>query len=304
MLPTQVIWTVVYNTSNYGPTPIGAAPCSATSGGCGYDSLNVGLTPTNTVGTDTDPDGAFLNSTTASNYCDNGAGGTGTLRLDTGVPPNCTAGNDWTGYTPAGELRLAAPPVVTQTGLWRPATPAGAVPVNNGARVNWKGASVPAGGSAITGYVVTPYLGSVAQPAHAFNSTATTQTITGLTNGTAYTFKVASTNAAGTGPQSRASAKATAGAPGKPGVPTVTKVRSGVLKVAYKAPMNNGAVIRTFTATCTSSNGGVTRARSHKGTAPIGVKNLTVGKSYTCTVFATNRRGNGPRSNASSAVTA
>jgi hypothetical protein len=43
-LPDNVIWTVQYNTSHYGPTPIGeSAPCYTTSGGCGYDSLNVGI---------------------------------------------------------------------------------------------------------------------------------------------------------------------------------------------------------------------------------------------------------------------
>ena len=60
-------------------------------------------------------------------------------------------------------------------------------------------------GSAITAYVVTPYVGSVAQAAKTFTSTATSQTITGLTNATTYTFKVAAKNANGTGPQSVAS---------------------------------------------------------------------------------------------------
>ena len=111
MLPSQVIWTVAYNTSDYGNPPYGdATACHSTSGGCGYDSLNVALSPTNTVGTDVDPDGAFLNTGYAPFYCDNGAGGTGTLRLDTGVPPNCVPGGDWTGYTPAGEIQLASPP--------------------------------------------------------------------------------------------------------------------------------------------------------------------------------------------------
>jgi uncharacterized repeat protein (TIGR01451 family) len=64
-------------------------------------------------------------------------------------------------------------------------------------------------GSAITGYVVTPYIGGVAQTAQTFTSTATTQSITGLTGGTTYTFRVAAINAAGTGPQSAASSAVT-----------------------------------------------------------------------------------------------
>ena len=62
-------------------------------------------------------------------------------------------------------------------------------------------------GSAITGYVVTPYVGTTAGTAQTFNSTATTQTVTGLTAGTAYTFKVAAVNAVGTGAQSPASTR-------------------------------------------------------------------------------------------------
>ncbi len=58
------------------------------------------------------------------------------------------------------------------------------------------------GGKPITGYVVTPYINGVAQTATPFNSTATTQTVGGLVNGTTYTFTVAAINEIGTGPQS------------------------------------------------------------------------------------------------------
>jgi hypothetical protein len=61
--------------------------------------------------------------------------------------------------------------------------------------------SAPAGdgGSAISGYVVTPFIGGVAQSAVAYASTATVQTIEGLTDGTEYTFAVAATNGVGLG---------------------------------------------------------------------------------------------------------
>ncbi len=75
---------------------------------------------------------------------------------------------------------------------------------NGNARVTWT-APASNGGSAVTGYVVTPYVGFTAQAARTFNSTATSQTISGLTNGVTYTFKVAAKNAVGTGPQSAAS---------------------------------------------------------------------------------------------------
>ena len=69
---------------------------------------------------------------------------------------------------------------------------------NGLASVSW---TAPAtNGSTITQYIVTPYLnGTTAQATQTFNSTATAETVTGLTNGTAYTFKVAAINSVGTG---------------------------------------------------------------------------------------------------------
>jgi hypothetical protein len=64
-------------------------------------------------------------------------------------------------------------------------------------------------------YTVTPYIGSTAQtPKDVTGSPAgTSTTISGLTNGTAYTFKVSATNAVGTSAQSAASDPVTPAAP-------------------------------------------------------------------------------------------
>jgi hypothetical protein len=72
------------------------------------------------------------------------------------------------------------------------------------ATVHWI-APATANGSPITGYNVTPYLAGVAQAPRIFNSTATTESITGLTAGKIYWFKVAAKNAPGAGPNSAAS---------------------------------------------------------------------------------------------------
>jgi len=70
---------------------------------------------------------------------------------------------------------------------------------NASATVSWT-APASNNGSAVTGYTVTPYIGSTAQTAQIFVSTATTETVTGLANATAYTFKVAATNGVGPAP--------------------------------------------------------------------------------------------------------
>jgi hypothetical protein len=75
---------------------------------------------------------------------------------------------------------------------------------NTQATVNWT-APASDGGSPITGYKVIPYIAGVAQSAQTFNSTATSQTVTGLTNGTTYKFRVAAINAVGAGKNSNAS---------------------------------------------------------------------------------------------------
>src|SRR5947209_3017307 len=96
-LPDQLIVGVAYNTTHYGDAPIGeGAACYTSSGGCGYDSLNVGTAPAPTTGT-TNLDDAYLSSTWGGAYCDNGAGGTGTFRLDAGC---------WTGYLPAVRITV------------------------------------------------------------------------------------------------------------------------------------------------------------------------------------------------------
>jgi hypothetical protein len=177
-----------------------------------------------------------------------------------------------------------------------------AVPGNARATVSWK---PPAnnGGSAITGYIVTPIKAGSAQSPRVFNSTATTHTITGLTNGASYKFQIAARNAVGTSATSTSSGAIKVGAPGAPPKPTVSKVGSGSLKVTFTAPSGNGAPITSFTATCSSSNGGVTKSKS-ASKSPITVSGLSAGKTYRCRVTATNSRGTGPRSVPSNPITA
>ncbi|MDQ1475854.1 MAG: hypothetical protein QOE62_1083 [Actinomycetota bacterium] len=71
--------------------------------------------------------------------------------------------------------------------------------------VRWK-PPLSDGGSPVTGYIVTPSTGGVALPPRLFGATATTGTVTGLTDGQSYSFTVAAVNALGTGTPSAPSA--------------------------------------------------------------------------------------------------
>src|SRR5256885_10185689 len=96
----------------------------------------------------------------------------------------------------AAGARRGAPPKAPTGGAAAPRGPH---------RVPVHGTAPADNGAGISGYIVTPYIGTVAKAPHQFNNTATTQSIAGLTTGQKYTFKVSAINARGTGPKSAAS---------------------------------------------------------------------------------------------------
>jgi len=100
--------------------------------------------------------------------------------------------------------------------LGPPSAPSGvtATATSGQATVNWTVAASD-GGSPITSQeiVVTPGDGGPARTITGISATATSSTVTGLTNGTSYTFQVRAVNAFGPGPLSAASAAVTPGGP-------------------------------------------------------------------------------------------
>jgi titin len=173
------------------------------------------------------------------------------------------------------------------------------------ATVTWTAPS-STGGQPITGYVVTPYIGSTAQSAQTFSSTATSQVVTGLTAGTSYTFKVAAINSVGTGGQSSATSSVTI--PTVPGTPTgVTgstpgSGASGTINISWTAPSNGGSPITGYTVSAYLGS-------TLKGTATVAGTSstnlsfspaLSTATTYTFKVAANNAVGTGGQTSGTS----
>ena len=132
---------------------------------------------------------------------------------------------------------------VPPPGVNPPGAPTGVTgsPLDHAVSLSWSAPSAD-GGSPIGSYRITPYIGGVAQTPIETGSAATSYTVTGLSNGTTYTFTVAAGNAAGFGTESNPSAPVTPAPPTVPGAPTgVTGApRNGAVALTWTAPASNG----------------------------------------------------------------
>ncbi len=147
------------------------------------------------------------------------------------------------------------------------------------------------GGSAITSYTAT-CTSSNGGTSGTLGGSGSPIAVAGLTNGRTYTCTVTATNANGASiPSSASNSFVPATVPGPPtGVSASsgsTTTPTGPVVVSFAPAGDNGAPITSFTATCTSSNGGVSGTTTAAG-SPLTVNGLTTGKTYTCTVTATN----------------
>jgi Bacterial Ig-like domain (group 3)/Fibronectin type III domain len=209
--------------------------------------------------------------------------------------------NDSTATTDFDDVLIAKPPSTA------PGAPTG---VHGAARdsavdLSWT-APVSDGGSAITGYRITPYIGTTAQKPILTASAATSQTVGGLTNGTAYTFTVAAITSVGTGPDSSPSSAVTPAPATAPGAPTGVQgtPQDGAVNLNWNAPADDGrSPITAYRITPYLGGSAQTPILTTNATTSHYVSGLTNGTAYTFTVAAVNAAGTGPDSSASPAVT-
>ena len=181
--------------------------------------------------------------------------------------------------------------------------------------VTW---TAPTSSSIITKYTITPFSGATAGASvDVPNVTAlpvTSHIVTGLTNGTPYTFTITATNATGTSAASPASAavipaaSAAATAPATMAAPTAV-AGDKTATITWVAPKSDSMITKyTITpsaglaATIVGTPIDVTVAIATPATSYI-VTGLTNGTPYTFTITATNTTGTSAASPASTPVT-
>ena len=188
----------------------------------------------------------------------------------------------------------ASLPVTARTVPAAPAAPS-VTPGSTQAVVAWT-ETLNDGGDSVTEYQVTSIPGS-------FTCTTSLLTcaVTGLTNGTAYTFTVAAKNQAGYSLDSAASTSATPRT--NPGAPTAVLASGGnaFATVSWTAPVSDGGSAITNYVVSASPGAGTCTAVAPAVTCSV--SGLTNGQAYTFTVVAHNAAGDSVSSSASTPVT-
>jgi titin len=157
------------------------------------------------------------------------------------------------------------------------------------------------GGSAITGFTVT-CTSSDGGTTQSNTGASSPIVVSSLTNSKTYTCSAVATNVTGNSLTSAATSSFVAAS--SPSAPVITGVTRGPnsASVAFTVATNGDAITGVLV-TCTSSNAGATKTGTGT-TSPVVVSALTNGKTYTCTMTATNTFGTSPSSVASASFIA
>jgi hypothetical protein len=192
-----------------------------------------------------------------------------------------------------------------------PGFPTAVTPTASNGKVvlNWT-APTSDGGAPITGYAVQRSVdngGTWTTVSANSGTNATTGTVTGLTNGTSYVFRVAAVNAAGTSTWSATTAPVVPDV--LPAAPTIGKATAGDTQVTltWTAPTANGGSAPSGYQIQKSINGGTawTTAVANTNSTAVSavVTGLTNGTAIVFRVAAINGMGVGSNSGSSTSVT-
>lgn len=201
----------------------------------------------------------------------------------------------------AGPVLSAAYTINQPTAPAAPAAPAASAGAGR-ADLTW---AVPAnGGSSITGYRVRWFVGAESAPSGSTVVGVPAASITGLTNGTPYTFDVAAINGVGTG---AASARSAAVTPlSVPGAPTIGAATAGdrSASIAWTPPSSNGGTAITgYRVTTFGGSSSPTVTTLPATSSRLDLTGLVNGTAYNFEVVAVNAVGTGPASGRSNTVT-
>lgn len=142
------------------------------------------------------------------------------------------------------------------------------------------------GGSPITKFTVTSSPGNIISTGN-----TTPITVRGLTNGTAYTFKVTATNELGEGPVSSSSNSVIPSGPAiAPTSISATSNENNQSVVSFSGHDENGSSITKYQVNARTSSGEVLTSSNDTG-SPITITGLTNGTSYIIDVSVTNSNG-------------
>lgn len=170
-----------------------------------------------------------------------------------------------------------------------------AVSSDSAAALSW---AVPAsdGFSALSGYVIEQSTAggayaSVAAP----GPTETTARVTGLSNGSSYSFRISAVNAAGTGPAASSAPIVPAGPAGAPTSVSVAS-GSGSALVSWAAPVDNGGAPISGYAIGYRTGTGAWTTKTVAASSPATIAGLANGVTYEFRVSAVTAAGAGTAS--------
>jgi hypothetical protein len=210
----------INNLIDFTPSQSGLCASAPLSAGTNYAVPLTALQPAGDAPTNTFADVSFIVGAGTTAF----GGAFPDFTCGVGNPCQLVVRQSVSGGTPDAyqhfQLNYVAAPTV-------PAAPAAPTGTPGSTTVNLSWVAPANGGSAITDYIVTPFIGAVAQSPIDTLSTSTSKLVTGLTNFTGYTFKVHAVNAIGAGPDSLASALITPA----PAPPVITGAQAGSAQI-------------------------------------------------------------------------